>query len=270
MTASGLYVGRVTHHRLRGPAHRLSQRIYMLLIDLEEADELIGRLRLLPRGRFGLLSFHEADHGDRSGAPLLAQVRDKLAAAGLDADGPVRLLCMPRVLGFGFNPLSVYFCHRRDGELTAVLYEVSNTFGERHSYLIEATSSRGGVVRQSAAKRFHVSPFMDMDLDYDFVVRAPDEGVHVSVGVRDADGPLMATAFLGRRRELTDASLLRAFVACPMLTVSVIAGIHWHALKLVLRGARYRRKPPAPPQPLTVHTTLQAVHDVPERRRKHA
>ena len=135
-TASGLYQGAVTHKRLRPREHALRYRVFMLLLDLDELPDLFRRLRLLSRGRFGLMSFDAGDHGDRSGAPLRPQIEQRLAAAGIEAGGPIRLLCMPRVLGYGFNPLSLFFCHRRDGRLAAILYEVTNTFGERHAYLI--------------------------------------------------------------------------------------------------------------------------------------
>ena len=136
---SGLYTGRVGHTRLRPRRHALSYGVFMLLLDLDEAAELARRLRWFSLGRFNLLSFHARDHGDGSDTPLRVQVERHLAAAGLAADGgAIRLLCLPRVLGYVFNPLSLYFCYRRSGELAAILYEVSSTFGERHTYLIPA------------------------------------------------------------------------------------------------------------------------------------
>ena len=160
--ASALYVGRVIHERMHGIRHRLAYRVYMLLLDLDHIEN--RRPGLLGRGRFGLLSWRAGDHGDRSGRPLRVQVEGHLAEAGIDiAGGPIRLLTMPRILGYGFNPLSVFFCHHPDGTLAAILYEVTNTFHERHSYLI-ATPSADGPVRQSADKAFFVSPLIDMDL----------------------------------------------------------------------------------------------------------
>ncbi len=250
--ASGLYVGTVTHRRLRPREHALRYRVFMLLLDLDEAPGLVGRLRLLSRGRFGLMSFAEADHGDRSGAPLRPQVEQRLAAAGIEADGPIRLLCMPRVLGYGFNPLSLFFCHRRDGRLAAILYEVTNTFGERHVYLIAADAGEGELVRQAAPKRMYVSPFMDMALGYRFTVRPPGDSVGVAVAVDDDEGLILSTAFVGARRPLTDAALFRAWAGHPLLTLKVVAGIHWEALRLLLKGVRFRSRPPAPRHAVTL------------------
>jgi DUF1365 family protein len=258
MTASGLYLGVVTHRRFRPRAHALRYRIFMLLIDLDEASWLLKRLKLLAKGRFGLMSFRAADHGDGSGRDLRAQVEARLADAGVEAGGPIRLLCMPRVLGYGFNPLSVYFCHRPDGELAALLYEVRNTFGERHSYLVPAPGGAGRVVRQQADKQFYVSPFMDMDLAYRFDVLTPDERVRVGVDVHDAEGPLLTALFVGRRKELNDINLLAAWLAHPLLTLKVVAGIHWEALKIWRKGIGFRHRPPPPAEPVTLGRPLPA------------
>lgn len=250
--AFGLYSGVVTHARHRPVRHALRYRIFMLLIDLDQAPALLAARRWLSGGRFGLMSFRETDHGDGSGRPLPRQVRERLRAAGLPADGPIRLLTMPRVLGHAFNPISVYFCHRADGALAATLYEVSNTFGERHSYLIPVDDLDEAVVRQSVAKRFYVSPFMDMDLTYRFRIQPPGETTRLVIDVDDGQGAMMTAAFVGRWAPLTDARLLAAWVSHPLLTVKVVAGIHWEALTLFLKGLRLRRRPAAPVHSVTV------------------
>ncbi|MDP1988335.1 DUF1365 domain-containing protein, partial [Phenylobacterium sp.] len=194
--ASALYPGLVAHRRTRPRAHALRYRIFMLLLDLDEGPALARGLRLFGFDAPGLTSFQTRDHGDGSDTPLKMQVERHLAEAGVEAGGAVRLLCMPRVLGGVFNPLSVYFCHRPDGALCAILYEVNNTFGDRHSYLIPvADDGPGGVVRQTADKVFFVSPFMDMDLTYAFKVRPPGPGgLAVSIDVADAGGPLLSAS----------------------------------------------------------------------------
>lgn len=246
MAGSGLYVGKVHHRRLRPRVHALVYRVFMLVLDIDELDALFARSRLLRRGRFGLMSLDPSDFGDRSGRPLRAQIEAVLAEAGLGPVGRIRLMTMPRILGYGFNPISVWFCDRPDGQPAAILYEVSNTFGERHSYLVgtpDATAARA----HRADKRFHVSPFMDMDQTYDFRVRAPDaDGVSVAITVSDADGPMLTASFAGERRDLDDAGLLKAWITHPLLTLKVIAGIHWEALWIWLKGVGYRRKPPPP------------------------
>ncbi|MGV8930330.1 MAG: DUF1365 domain-containing protein [Brevundimonas sp.] len=251
--ASALYVGEVVHQRARTIDHRLRYRLWMVLADLDELDGLQHRLRLLGRSRFGLITLRASDHGDRSSRPLRAQVEGHLAEAGIDiAGGPIRLLTMPRILGYGFNPISVFFCHTPDGALAALLYEVTNTFHERHAYLVAVPADQAGPVRQTVEKQLFVSPFMDRDLTYDFTVRPPGEAVSVIVAVRRGDTPILTASFAGRRRPLTDGQLLRAFVTHPLLTWKVTLGIHWEALKMMVKGARYRHRGAPPEQAVTV------------------
>ena len=250
---SGIYVGEVVHQRSRTFGHRLRYRLWMVLADLDELDGLQSRLRLLGRGRFGLISLRTADHGDRSGRPLRAQVEDHLIQAGIDiAGGPIRLLTMPRILGYGFNPISVFFCHTPDGALAALLYEVTNTFHERHSYVVAVPADQTGAVRQTVEKQLFVSPFMDRDLTYDFTVCPPRDAVSVVVAVRRCDTPILTASFAGQRRPLTDGQLLRAFLTHPLLTWKVTWGIHWEALKMMIKGARYRHRGAPPSRPVTV------------------
>jgi hypothetical protein len=241
----------VTHARRRPKAHALRYRIFMLLLDLDETPRLLRALRLLTSGGFGLMSFRERDHGDRSGTPLRTQVERTLTQAGIAAGGAIQLLTMPRIMGHGFNPISVYFCHRPDGDLAAILYEVSNTCGERHSYLVAARPG-DKVQRQAADKAFYVSPFMDMDLSYRFIVQAPGETVRVTIAVDDAEGEVLTAAFVGRRGEITDTRLLHAWLSHPLLTLKVVAGIHWEAARIFAKGVGFRTRPPLPARSVTL------------------
>lgn len=253
--ASAIYAGRVVHARFGRTRHRLAYRIFMLLLDLDEVPALDRALRLFSLGRFNLVGFDPSRHGDGSATPLKAQVEARFAAAGIAIGGPVRMLCMPRILGGGFNPLTVYYGHAADGRLSGVLYEVNNTFGERHSYLIPAAPDADGVVRQAVAKAFYVSPFMDFDLAYAFRLRPPGDEVLTAIEVSDAEGrPVLAASFHGRRRELGDGALLRAWAGHPWMTLGVLAAIHWEALKIWLKGERVRRRTPARGPGLTVVT----------------
>ena len=248
---SALYDGAVVHRRYRPRAHGLRYRLFQLLLDLDDLPALDRGLRLFGHNRFALLSHHDRDHGDGSGRPLRAQIERLLAGAGIDADGgPIRLLAMPRVLGHVFNPLSLYYCHQPGGELAAVVLEVNNTFGERHFYVAAAA---GGAVRSACAKAFFVSPFMSLDMTYDFRLAAPGDAAEVAILGREAGGaPMIFARFAGRRRPLTDVVLLRAFLAHPLVTLKVVAAIHLEALKLVTEGLRLRPKPPPPPRSVTV------------------
>jgi DUF1365 family protein len=253
--ASGLYSGAVSHARLRPRAHRLRYKIFMTLIDLEEAEALSGKLKLFAYNKPGLIALRERDHLDGSDTPLADQVRGELARAGLDlGGGSIRLLCMPRVLGFVFNPISVYFCHRPDGELGAILYEVNNTFGQRHAYLIPVKPEdvRDGEIVQSCDKRFHVSPFMDMAMRYHFRTAAPGEEARLVVDGHDADGPMLTAAFRGKRSEFTDGAIARTVLAHPILALAVLGAIHWEAIKMLLKGLKLKPSPPAPAEPVTL------------------
>lgn len=242
---SALYTGRVMHRRLRPKLHQLDYRIFSLLIDLDELDEMDSGLRLFSRGRFNLLSVRDRDYGDGSATPLRIQAERHLQRIGIADVGRIELLTMPRLLGFAFNPLSLYFCYDRGDALTAIIHEVHNTFGERHSYVLTADEDRGAV-RQNAAKAFHVSPFLPMKLNYTFRVRPPGERLQVAIQVSDKDGPLLVAIQRMERRQLTDAAILRAALAFPMMTFKVVAGIVWEAAKLWAKGVRVHRHP-APP-----------------------
>lgn len=248
---STLYAGAVMHRRLRPRPHRLRYRVFWMLLDLDEIDSLPRGLRLFSHNRFNAVSFYDADHGDGSGRPLRPQVERHLETAGIDLEGgSIRLLCMPRIFGYGFNPLSVFFCYRNDGSLAALLYEVHNTFNQRHSYLIPVAAS-AAVIDQQCRKKFYVSPFMDMDLGYRFRVAVPGDRISVAISAADRDGPLLTAALNGRRRVLTDGTLFRLLLGYPLLTLKVIGAIHWHAARLWLKGARLRPRPAAPAMPVT-------------------
>ncbi|HTZ71247.1 MAG TPA: DUF1365 domain-containing protein [Acetobacteraceae bacterium] len=249
MNASALIHGVVTHHRRRPVAHALRYRIFMVLLDLDELPALRRRLRLM---RARIVGFDERDHGD-GGDALRPWIDRQLAAAGLDPGGRVRVLCMPRVLGMVFNPLTLYFCHAPDGALRAMLYEVNNTFGQRHTYLLPVHGD-GISIRQDCPKRFHVSPFLGMDLHYRMRIVDTASRVGVFMTVDDASGPVLAAGFTGVRHELTDAALGRAVFSLPLLALKVLGGIHWEATKLWLKGLRFKPAPRPPAAAVTIGT----------------
>lgn len=238
---AALYVGEVMHARLKPMGHRFSYRVMSLLIDLDRLTEADRQSRLFGVNRAALYSFHEADHGARDGSPLRDYAQRCAAGHGIDlAGGRVLLLCYPRLLGYTFNPLSVYFCFRASGELALLIYEVRNTFGEIHPYILPVKPgeiSRAGV-RQQQDKLFYVSPFIEMAMRYHFRVLPPGERVQLRILETDRDGPLLAATFTGRRHALRTAQLWRAFFALPLVTLKIMAAIHWEALRLWLKGAR--------------------------------
>lgn len=269
MTGSALYTGEVVHHRLRPKQHRLRYSIFYLLLDLDEIDALAGALRLFSHNRFNLFSFHDRDHGDGTAGSLREKVERHLREAGIETGGPIRLLTMPRILGYAFNPLNVYFCHRRDKSLCAIFYEVSNTFGQRHNYLIPVLVGATVPMRQESQKSLYVSPFMSTDMTYSFVVSPPGERLAVSVTGHDAQGPLIVAKLAAERRALTDASLARLFFTYPLLTLKVIVGIHWEALLLWLKGVRLQHRPPPPDLPVTLGHELKPAGHQPQKDTDH-
>jgi len=249
---SCLYEGEVMHRRAQ-PFHKLRYRVFSLLVDLDELPALERRLRLFSHNRFNLLSLYDRDHGRRDGSAPRAWVDAALAANGIAPCARVALLCFPRLLGYVFNPLSIYFCYAESGGLRAVLYEVRNTFGDKHGYLIEVPPGHDGEapLGQACAKAFHVSPFMPVAGEYRFGLRPP--GARLAIQIRyliDGAEALLAT-HKAARRELTDGTILASVIRHPLMTVKVIAGIHWEALFLWLKRARFHPRPEPPSHDVT-------------------
>lgn len=246
--AAALYFGEVMHARLKPVGHRFGYRVMSLLIDLDRLDEADKQSLLFGVNRAAIYSFHEADHGRRDGSSLRAHAHACAAGHGIDlTGGRVLLLCYPRLLGFVFNPLSVYFCHRADGALALMIYEVRNTFGDIHSYVlpVRPCEASDAGIRQQQDKLFYVSPFVEMAMRYHFRIQPPAETVRLRILETDREGPLLSATFSGRRRALTTAALLRSFVALPLVTLKIVAAIHWEALRLWLKGVRLVPRPAA-------------------------
>ena len=248
--AAALYFGDVMHARLKPIGHRFSYRVMSLLIDLDRLEAADRQSPLFGVNRRALYSFSEADHGERDGSRLRLHAQRRAAERGIDlTGGRVLLLCYPRLLGFTFNPLSVYFCYGADGRLALLIYEVRNTFGDIHAYALavkpDEISAAG--VRQTHDKQFYVSPFIEMAMRYHFRVSPPGSCVKLRILETDREGPLLAATFNGRRRGLTTWALLRSLFALPLVTVKIVAAIHWQALRLWLKGARLQPRPNAAP-----------------------
>lgn len=246
--AAWLLCGHVMHERLHPVHHRFVYPVFCIRCDLARLRELrgwwLGIDRLRP------LSLMMRDYGACDGTDPLVWIRGKLADSGLDLDGgSIWLQTFPRVFGYAFNPVSFWFCHDRDGALRALLAEVRNTFGERHSYLLKVADNRaiGKNTPLFCAKKLHVSPFCSVEGHYVFRVREREGRSSVFIDYHDAHGLLIRTAISLDKRPLTRALALRALVRQPLLTVGVIVRIHWQALRLWLRNVPfYGRQPPSP------------------------
>lgn len=262
---SAIYTGEVVHVRLHPRRHRLRYRVFALAIDLDELDALSSGLRLFGHNRRALFSFHDRDHGTGEEGGLRRWVDARIAEAGLDPTGMrVDLLCYPRVFGYVFNPLSVYFCSDAAGLVRLVLYEVCNTFGERHTYAIPVDDADGPAIRHACDKALYVSPFLSMDCRYHFRIVPPGDRVSVAIDETEAGRPVLFASFSGRRRALGDAALLRLLFSYPLMTLKVTAAIHFEALRLWLKGIRIHRHRPARTAPArTPAGRSEVLHDEP-------
>jgi DUF1365 family protein len=233
---NAIYTGCVAH--MRPGKHRLRYNVFMLALDI---DDLPRSSKLFAHNRTAIVSLHDRDHAGRRSAPLKPQIEEKLREAGIAwDDGRVVLLTMPRLFNYVFNPLSVYFCYRRDGEIAALVHEVSNTFGETHFYVLPPKIDGAGRLSQRCTKEFFVSPFLESGLTYEFAIMPPPaQRAVVAMTVRRGDEVALTASFAGERCAFTDANLLTAWLANPLMTFKVIVGIHWEALKMWLKGVRY-------------------------------
>jgi DUF1365 family protein len=246
---SALYEGVVVHKRLRPVRHALRYHVFSLLLDCEALPDLDRRLRLFSYNRFNILSLHDQDHGD--GGSLRHYLHGIAAKSGAKIDRFL-MLCYPRMLGYGFNPVTVYFGLNADGCPTLIVYEVNNTFGERKSYVIPvAAGAAAGTVSQTCRKSFYVSPFNAVEGRYSFHLTPPRDEITVGIALENDEGPVLKAYFRATRSELSDSTLLAALVRTGWLSVKVIAAIHFEALKLWLKGLRPTRRPAAPKTAIT-------------------
>ena len=247
-----LLFGRVAHFRKRPAHHGFAYPVFCLRVPLTKIDELSGPL--FGVDRFNIFSFRRRDFGPRDGSSLEVWARKILREGGVtEADGEIVLQAFPRMLGYAFNPIGIWYCHDRDGGLRAVICEVSNTFGEHHNYLVANADRRPIAANDwlTARKAFHVSPFCEVEGHYRF--RFTERGGHhtARIDYHDRDGPLLVTAISGDEREITPGLLARTFFAYPFMTLFVIGRIHWHALRLWAKRVPWYRKPEPPLQETT-------------------
>lgn len=236
------------HARHSPKQHALSYGVWYLCAKMSELPALWA-LRWLSQNKFNLYGLRDGDYGTaprQSIASWPAAVKAEYALT--EADGDVTFITMPRLLGYGFNPVSFWFYHDKAGTIRAVLAEVHNTFGERHCYLCRHGDNRPIVETDwlHADKVFHVSPFMNVSGTYDFRFKLSDTEVGVWINYNDNGQRMLSTSLTGHRRPLTNSRLFLAFFQYPFVTIKVIAMIHWHAIRLILKGIRYNTKPQPP------------------------
>ena len=239
---SALYAGQVVHRRLAPRGHLFRYKVFSALLDLEELEDMHRRLWLFSVNRFNLFSFFERDHGAESAGGLKRHIEEMVSDAGLRIrGGRIALLCYPRVLGYAFNPLSVYFCFDAADHLAALVYEVTNTFGERHRYVFAVDGAEDGPLRHACEKSLYVSPFIGMEATYRFAIVPPSQKLAISIREEEAGTPILNASFTAEKAAMSDRTLARFALRYFAMGFKIIAGIHWEALKLWRKGIRVHR-----------------------------
>ncbi|EFL90878.1 DUF1365 domain-containing protein [Ahrensia sp. R2A130] len=251
MSGGALYHGEVVHKRIRPVEHRLNYRVFSMALDVDRIAETTNGLKLFSLGRFNLFSLRHRDHGLRDGSSVSEFAWSEVRRAGVEQQVErITMLFYPRILGYAFNPLTVYFCVDAENRPVLMIYEVRNTFGQDLTYVLHAGNLVNGTARHGMAKLFYVSPFNKVEGDYLFHVTPPAAELTVGVALKLDGAATLRTHFRGSRDELTDKSLLRAFFRYPLMTVKIVAGIHWEAVKLWKKGMRLQPSPDHPPAPI--------------------
>ena len=242
------------HCRVCPSRHRFTYRVFWFLFDLDELPTLDNNLMVFGHNRWGVLSFYDSDHGPRDGTRLRSWIDQHLEAAGINLrGGPVKLLCFPRIFGFVFNPLSIWYCYDNDDRLRAVLYEVRNTFNESHSYLIKINCpTTSSIPPHVVRKRFYVSPFLQMACTYTFRLTEPKKAVTLHIRQSDEDETVLLATMMGKQKSLDSRNLALSIFAFPLMTIKVFAAIHWEALKLWTKKVPLVPKPSPPKNTVTI------------------
>ena len=237
---SCIYNGEVTHTRFKPVRHFLKYKTFSLLIDLDEINLLDKSIGIFSHNKFNIFSFYDKDHGDRDGGNLKDWVISNLKKFRIKENiTNIKLLCYPRILGYVFNPLSIFYCYEKD-KLVAIFYEVKNTFNEQHTYIFKIKNNEE--IIQKCRKKFYVSPFMDMETFYNFKLINPNDKLSVFIKQTDADGTILTATQTGDKKEFSFKQLAINFLKYPLMTIKIISSIHYEALLLWKKGAIYRKR----------------------------
>ncbi len=239
---SCIYIGSVIHKRFKPKKHFFKYNVFSLFLDLDEINELDQKILFFSYNKFNILSFFDKDHGYRDGSSIknwLINVLQKKNISTINIK--IKILCYPRIFGYVFNPLTIFFIYDVDSNPIAILYEVKNTFGEQHTYVFKIDIKNKQILN-NCKKRFYVSPFMDLESKYFFKVLIPNERLSVIIDQRDKEGKLLFASQDGERVKLSSKNLLKSYLKHPLMTLKIISAIHYEALKLWMKGIKLVKK----------------------------
>ena len=239
---SFIYTGNVVHKRFKPKIHFFKYKVFSLLIDLSEIHLLDKDLKIFSYNKFNIISFYDKDHGPRDGSSVKNWVIDNLKKNNIDTnDIQIKLLCYPRIFGYVFNPLSVFYVYDKNLNLISILYEVKNTFGEQHTYVFKSDINNN-LVQHMCKKKFHVSPFIEMDCVYFFRLLKPGNKISVIIDQNDNEGKILYASQDGVKSEITNTNLTKSYLKHPLMTFKIILAIHFEAFKLWSKGIKFIKK----------------------------
>ena len=230
---SKIYTGKVIHRRFKPKEHYFKYSVFSLLIDLDELEDIQKEISIFSYNKFNIISFFDKDHGERDSSSLKNWVYSNLKTLGIEEEVKIKLLCYPRIFGYVFNPLSIFFVYDKNSKLIAILYEVKNTFGEQHTYVFKTNDET--VIQNNCKKQFYVSPFIEMNCEYSFKILKPEEQLSVVINQSDVEGKLLFASQDGTAQEFNNKNLIISFLSHPLMSFKVIAAIHYEAFKLWIK-----------------------------------
>tara|TARA_Y100001936_G_scaffold6271_1_gene5512 strand:+ start:773 stop:1534 length:762 start_codon:yes stop_codon:yes gene_type:complete len=239
---SSIYNGTVIHKRFKPKKHFFKYSVFSLFIDLSELNQLDNSIKFFSFNKFNLISFFEKDHGDRDGSSLIKWVKKNLNENNISSENiKIKLLCYPRILGYVFNPLSVFFIYNSKNKLISILYEVKNTFGEQHTYIFKVEDDLN-LFQHNCSKKFHVSPFIEMNCNYFFRILKPGEKISVIIDQYHTNEKILYASQDGKRVDFNSKELLKSYLKHPLMTFKIISAIHYEAFKLWTKGIKFISK----------------------------
>ena len=242
INSSCIYNGQVIHKRFKPKEHFFKYKVFSLLLDLSELSLLDKELKIFSYNKFNILSFYDIDHGPRDGTSLISWVKENLNNNNINSNEiKIKLLCYPRVWGYIFNPLSIFFVYDKNSNLISILYEVKNTFGEQHTYVFKIDKD-DQLFEHSCKKKFHVSPFIEMNCLYYFKILKPTDKLSVVINQNDDSGKLLFASQDGLKNELNNKNLMISYISNPLMSFKIIGAIHFEALKLWIKGIKLVKK----------------------------